>query len=73
MFWVLVAYFAVSVLIGIIDIKALIKQDEYFSDLPAGDDGYFEERKPILGTHNLVFAPSLAIIKLYIKYVEMFV
>ena len=61
---ILTMYLLVSVLIGIIDTLMLIRQEEYFLSIDRGDLEFYNP-KPILGLHNIIFAPSLLVVKLW--------
>ena len=58
----LVAYVIMSLIIGIIDVRRIVLQDQYFDNVPIGDIGYYIEPKPILGIHNFIFLPSWLVI-----------
>lgn len=58
----LVAYVIMSLIIGIIDVRRIVLQDQYFDTVPIGDIGDCIEPKPILGIHNFIFLPSWFVI-----------
>lgn len=59
-----IMYLLASVFIGIIDTLMLIRQEEYFLSIDRGDLEFYNP-KPILGLHNIIFAPSLLVVKLW--------
>ena len=59
----------ISIFVGIIDIKRLQAQEDYFMSIPIGDLE-FHEPKPITGIHNWVFLPSWIVIKGWISFVR---
>ena len=61
---ILTMYLLASVLIGIIDTLMLIRKEEYFLSIDRGDLEFYNP-KPILGLHNIIFAPSLFVVKLW--------
>lgn len=61
---ILTMYLFASVLIGLIDTLMLIRQEEYFLSIDRGDLEFYNP-KPILGLHNIIFAPSLLVVKLW--------
>lgn len=58
----IMTYAILSVIIGIIDVVKIYNQNEDFSTVPYGDIGEYIEPKPIIGIHNIIFLPSLAVV-----------
>lgn len=60
-------YVVLSLIIGAIDLMCLYGQDLNFNSIPQGDIGYHEDRKSILGFHNIIFFPSFILILLFTR------
>jgi hypothetical protein len=60
-------YIVLSLIIGGLDLLCLYGQDLNFNSIPQGDIGYHEDRKSILGFHNIIFFPSLFLIFLFTR------
>lgn len=58
-----VAYLAVSALVGIIDLVRMARQENELASYPIGDIGYYVFPQKITGLHNWIFLPSWLIIK----------
>ena len=58
---IFIIYLIISVVVGIVDIKRLQAQEDYFASIPYGDLESYEP-KPITGVHNWVVFPSWIVI-----------
>lgn len=69
--WLVVAYVAISVFIGIVDLARASTQEQYLMSFPRGDIGTYVTRRPIFGIHNWVFLPSWGVIILWLTIVRV--
>ncbi len=64
-------YLIISVIVALIDLYKMSKQEDYLGTFPLGDLGEFIELKPVMGVHNIIFFPSLLIIKGYLLVIRI--
>ena len=68
---IIIIYLMISVVVAIIDLRRMYKQEEYLNSFPIGDIDYYVQPKTIVGIHNWLFFPSWLIIAVVLAVISL--
>ena len=62
---ILIIYFVVGLIVGIVDVVRLYNQDQYLNTVPRGDLYYYVFPRKITGKHNYIFITSQLVLQIF--------
>lgn len=63
-------YLITSLIIGIVNIYSMAKEEKYFQDIPVGDLEFYKKKTGIINLITVIFFPSIIIQIIYLLGVK---